>query len=85
MAGNNVYWDCSKEDSMSNAVLENEIENLPQAAVDEVIDFIRFLKSKFPQDSLATSKKSMYGIWKGDHFFMSQDFDDPIDDFAEYM
>ena len=24
---------------MSNAVLKNEIENLPQAAVDEVIDF----------------------------------------------
>jgi len=27
----------------------------------------------------------MYGIWKGEPFYMSPDFDEPIEDFVEYM
>ena len=70
---------------MSYAVLEKEIESLPQAAISEVVDFVRLLKLKFPEDGTLSEKKSMYGVWKNDHFYMSPDFDAPLDDFEEYM
>ncbi len=70
---------------MSYAVLEKEIESLSQAAISEVVDFVRLLKLKFPEDSVLSEKKSMYGVWKNDHFYMSPDFDAPLDDFEEYM
>lgn len=70
---------------MPYAVLEKEIQTLPNAAISEVIDFIRLIKLKFPEENSKTEKKSLYGIWKNDHFYMSPDFDDSLDDFAEYM
>lgn len=70
---------------MQYAVLEKEIETLPSAAVDEVVDFIRFIKLRFPEKEKILPKKSMYGVWKNDPFYMSDDFDEPLDDFAEYM
>lgn len=70
---------------MANAVLEKEIETLPPAAISEVIDFIRLLKLKFSDEKSDKEKKSVYGIWKNEKFYMSPDFDEPIEDFAEYM
>lgn len=70
---------------MPYAVLEKEIETLPSAAVDEVVDFIRFIKSRFAEKDESSQKKSMYGVWKNDSFYMSDDFDEPLDDFTEYM
>ncbi len=60
---------------MPYAVLEKEIETLPHAAISEVIDFIRLIKLKFPEE------KSMYGVWKNEPFYMSPDFDEPLEDF----
>ena len=70
---------------MSYDVLEKEIETLPQAALSEVIDYIRLIKLKFPEEDKTAVKKSLYGVWKNDLFYMSPDFDEPLDDFAEYM
>ena len=70
---------------MSYDVIEKEIETLPQAALNEVIDFIRLIKLKFPEEDKTVAKKSLYGVWKNDSFYMSPDFDEPLDDFAEYM
>lgn len=70
---------------MSYAVLEKEIKSLPQAAISEVLDFVRLLKLKFPKDDIPSEKKSVYGVWKKDHFYMSPDFDAPLEDFEEYM
>ncbi|MBO7639606.1 MAG: DUF2281 domain-containing protein [Treponema sp.] len=70
---------------MPYAALEKEIETLPHAAISEVLDFIRLIKLKFPEDDTVTPKKSLYGIWKNDSFYMSPDFDEPLEDFAEYM
>ena len=53
--------------------------------MSEVIDYIRLVKLKFPEDDTASTQNSMYGIWKDDHFYMSSDFDEPLEDFAEYM
>lgn len=47
---------------MPYAVLEKEIETLPHAAISEVIDFIRLIKLKFPEENTVPEKKSMYGV-----------------------
>jgi len=47
---------------MSYSSLEKEIKTLPRAALSEVIDFIRLVKLKFPEDDTASTQKSMYGI-----------------------
>lgn len=70
---------------MSNAILEKEIETLPQSAIDEVVDFIRTLKIKLSNNENSAPKKSYFGIWKNDTFFMSDDFNESLPEFAEYM
>ena len=68
---------------MSYSALEKDIETLPHAAISEVVDFIRLIKLKFPEENTVSLKKSMYGIWKNEPFYMSSDFDEPLEDFAE--
>lgn len=55
----------------------------------EVIDFIEFLESKSAkqQESIAPSseKKRAFGCMNGLVAYMSDDFDEPLEDFAEYM
>ena len=70
---------------MSYAALEKEIETLPLAALSEVADFVRLIKLKFTEEDDVSIRKSMYGVWKNEPFYMSPDFDEPLEDFAEYM
>ena len=70
---------------MPNTVLEKEIATLPHAAISEVVDFIRLIKLKFPEEKRGAEKKSLFGIWKNEPFYMSADFDEPLEDFSEYM
>lgn len=70
---------------MPNTILKKELETLPHAAVSEVIDFIRLMKLKFPEDDSVSEKKSLFGVWKNEPFYMSADFDAPLEDFSEYM
>ena len=60
-------------------------EMMSASAQKELYDFALFLLSKNDDQSVSTSRKSMYGVWKNDSFYMSSDFDEPLDDFAEYM
>ena len=43
---------------MPYAVLEKEIETLPQSAVGEVVDFVRFIKWKFAAEERAEKPAS---------------------------
>lgn len=70
---------------MSYTVLEKEIATLPHAAISEVVDFIRLIKLKFPEEDSVSEKKSLFGVWKNEFFYMSPDFDEPLEDFSEYM
>ena len=70
---------------MPYTVLEKEIAMLPPAAISEVVDFIRLIKLKFPEDDSVSEKKSLFGVWKNEPFYMSSDFDEPLEDFSEYM
>ena len=44
---------------MSYAVLEKEIATLPHAAISEVVDFIRLIKLKFPEED-SISEKNLF-------------------------
>ena len=70
---------------MPYTVLEKEIATLPPAAISEVVDFIRLIKLKFPEDNSVSEKKSLFGVWKNEPFYMSPDFDNPLEDFSEYV
>ena len=70
---------------MPYTVLEKELATLPHAAISEVVDFIRLIKLKFPEEDTISEKTSLFGVWKNEPFYMSPDFDDPLEDFAEYM
>ena len=70
---------------MPYTALEKEIATLPPAAISEVVDFIRLIKLKFPEDDSVSEKKSLFGVWKNEPFYMSPDFDDPLEEFSEYV
>ncbi|QXU40395.1 DUF2281 domain-containing protein [Pedobacter sp. D749] len=71
----------------------HKLETLPESMVNEVEDFIDFLKAKhsksFPKSenektNIFEEPKSLYGAAKG-LFIIPKDFNDPIDDLKDYM
>ncbi|MBE5319093.1 DUF2281 domain-containing protein [Pedobacter sp. MR2016-19] len=71
----------------------HKLETLPESMVNEVEDFIDFLKVKhsksFPKSenektNIVEEPKSLYGAAKG-LFIIPKDFNDPIDDLKDYM
>jgi hypothetical protein len=64
-----------------NQLLE-EFHSLPPEKQAEVIDFIGYLKSK--TEKVSVKQRKAYGSLKGT-FTMSKDFDEPLEDFEEYM
>jgi hypothetical protein len=67
---------------MSELQLYTKLSTLPPALKAEVSDFVDFLLSK--KKSAIKAKKPKFGYAKG-QFKMSPDFDEPLDDFKEYM
>jgi hypothetical protein len=67
---------------MSNAELYSQISSLPSDLKKEVSDFVAFLKNK--SKSGKKVKERQFGYSK-DFFKVSDDFDEPLEDFKEYM
>ena len=67
---------------MSDLQLYSEIAALPDNLKQEVSDFVEFLKKKY--ETKPKIKERQYGIAKG-FFKMSDDFDEPLEDFKDYM
>ncbi|MCX6269732.1 MAG: DUF2281 domain-containing protein [Bacteroidetes bacterium] len=67
---------------MEYAHLYKKINILPSDLKSEVNDFIDFLLSKRKKES--GKKKPKFGCAKG-QIVMSPDFDEPLEDFKEYM
>jgi len=67
---------------MTNIDLYTEISMLPASLKKEVSDFVQFLKSK--QKAQPNIKEREFGCAKG-MFEMHPDFDEPLEDFKEYM
>lgn len=67
---------------MSDIQLYSRITALPEDLQRQVADFVEFLESK--TGSKVEKKERKFGFAKG-FFVMSDDFDEPLDDFKEYM
>jgi hypothetical protein len=65
---------------MSDSLLFSKLSSLPQNLKVEVIDYIEFLEKKYN----TAKKHPKAGCMKGT-FKMANDFDEPLDDFKEYM
>ena len=65
---------------MKNTVLEKKINTLSDDMKSQVIDFIDFLLSKKDKEN----QKPTFGYLKG-KIKMSENFDEPLEDFKEYM
>ena len=67
---------------MTDLQLYTELSRLPPDLKKEVQDFIEFLKSKTKNEKSLKQRK--FGAAKG-FFEMHNDFDEPLEDFKEYM
>ncbi|OFX35116.1 MAG: hypothetical protein A2X08_04915 [Bacteroidetes bacterium GWA2_32_17] len=67
---------------MTETQLFLQINSLPEAMKKEVVDFIEFLQQKLKPSKKKKERK--FGCAKG-FFIMKDNFDEPIDDFKDYM
>jgi len=67
---------------MDNILLYSKLASLPDNLKSEVADFIDFLALKASKQKKWTKPK--FGSGKN-MFVMKSDFDEPLDDFKEYM
>jgi hypothetical protein len=77
-----VFFIFIESKSMTDLNLYTELSSLPADLKKEVQDFILFLKSKNKKQENAGRRK--FGLAKG-FFKIEEGFDDPLDDFKEYM
>jgi hypothetical protein len=69
---------------MTNTTLKFEINSLPKELRAEVANFVEFLKSKRNKNSQPKLKAREFGYAKG-KIILSPDFDEPLDEFKEYL
>ena len=69
---------------MSDIQLYSKIISLPAELKKEVIDFVDFLKSKKIQSGKKEKKTIVFGYAK-DSVTIKPNFDEPLDEFKEYM
>lgn len=69
-------------EAMDNTILYNKLAKLPDKLKGEVLDFIDFLVKKHKKSE--QRKKPTFGSGRG-MFVMKPDFDEPLDDFKEYI
>ncbi len=71
---------------LTNDQLSSEIASLPDSLQEEVEHFVAFLKTRVqpPQPPQPPLAKRQFGAAKG-FFKMSDDFEEPLEDFKEYM
>ena len=67
---------------MTNTALYTKISSLPKSIQDEVSDFVEFLIQKQTPKKARIHPKA--GCMKG-VFKMSADFNEPLEDFKDYM
>ncbi|WP_435355882.1 type II toxin-antitoxin system VapB family antitoxin [Emticicia sp. SJ17W-69] len=73
---------------MSNAILFEKFSKLPDYLKVEVLDFVEFLEykkaSEIQKKQSDEKKGPVFGYAKG-KYVMSADFDEPLDEFKDYM
>lgn len=74
----------SNSNIMSERLILENLQKLPENLRNEVLDFIAFLVSKNKKSAVIEKKRPKFGSAKG-KYEMSSDFDAPLEDFKEYM
>ena len=70
---------------MDTTLLYSKLATLPESMKSEVSDFIDFLINKAKKENITTNNpKPKFGSGKG-MFKMKPDFDEPLEDFKDYM
>ena len=70
---------------MTEQALIQEIQTLPENLKQEVLHFVQFLKQKqVAKTESAKPRQRKAGSAKGE-IIMADDFDAPLEDFADYM
>jgi hypothetical protein len=67
---------------MTNTSLKIEINSLPKKLRDQVADFVEFLLKKSKTKSKLKSRE--FGYAKG-KIKLSEDFDEPLNEFSKYL
>lgn len=70
---------------MNDNTIMQEINQLPENLKLEVLHFIIFLKKEYlTSNSINKTDKRVFGRLKG-KYTLAPDFDEPLEDFKEYM
>jgi hypothetical protein len=70
---------------MTDQIIIEKLHTMPESLKREVLDFMSFLIEKYGHaPSSGSSKTPVFGSAKG-KYILSPDFDEPLDDFKEYM
>lgn len=71
---------------MALDLLLDETRGLPDELIMQIVRYARFIRSEHARDtdSETTNARRVAGKRRG-QIRMAADFDDPLDDFAEYM
>ena len=73
---------------MLYSTLKKKLQSLPQVALEEVSSYVDYIFFKFTlskKNTVSKTQKKGFGCLKDIPCKMSPDFDEPIDEFAEYM
>ncbi|GGH54222.1 hypothetical protein GCM10007423_60530 [Dyadobacter endophyticus] len=68
---------------MSDTELLKKVSELPENLKEELDSYIDFLLQKYAEND-SPKKPLRFGMMKGT-FIISDDFDEPLEDFKEYM
>ena len=76
----------SRAETMIQPVILEKLAELPESLQTEVLHYIEFLIEKQAKNSTQEKpkKRGGLGIWKG-KIWMSDDFDEPLEDLKDYM
>jgi hypothetical protein len=69
---------------MSDLNLYIKLSMLPESLKTEISDYMDYLMSQKMKNKINQKRSPKAGFLKGT-FVMSQDFDEPLEDFREYM
>jgi hypothetical protein len=70
---------------MNNETIVSKLNTLPEEFKRQVLDFIEFLSDKHEKNIQKQKRKSpVFGSCKG-LFVIPDDFDEPLEDFKDYM
>ena len=72
---------------MSDAAFDSMMNEMDNFSLEQCKKLFARLSEVFTKkkNESVSPRKSMFGVWKDEAFYMAPDFDEPLEEFAEYM